>query len=142
MRIATLIVATALASSAMAQDASPTTYYFVEDKICTVLVDFQKQRDDIERLSGDQRLLRLIRSLVGEFAVNGATKCKGSDSIRMMAVYIPGVDSYDRPDFPNRVNIVRIDGSSTEFNAASQQDFTDIKKVQLVLAITTFDQRP
>jgi hypothetical protein len=77
-----------LVLTAVAQTSALPSYYFVEDKTCTVLVDFQDQRSDIERMRGDQRLLRLINGLLSEFAANGPTKCGGADVIRMMAVYI------------------------------------------------------
>jgi len=131
-----------LVLTAVAQTSALPTYYFVEDKMCTVLVDFQDQRSDIERMSGDLRLLRLITDLLSEFASNGPTKCGGADVIRMMAVYIPGVDNYGRPDFPNRVNVVRIDGGAATLESASKHDFTDINQIKSILTVTTFDQKP
>lgn len=136
-----VVTIAAVVADTMAQAAGPTTYYFVEKQTCTVLVDFQKQRDEIERLSGDAHALRLIRGLVDEFAANGAKKCGVLDSIRMMAVYIPGVDNYGRPDFPNRVNVLRIDASAENLLAAARQDLKDLKSVPPALAITTFDRK-
>jgi hypothetical protein len=128
-----------MTAAALAQVGILPAYYFLEQKTCTILVDFQKERVDIERLNRDARLLRLVRDLVAEYAKDGPAKCVGADHVRMMAVFIPGVDSYGRPDFPNRINILRIEADPEKLLLAARQGLTDFNAVKSTLSVTTFD---
>ena len=97
---------------AIAADTLPpaTAYYFPRPDLCTVMVDFQKGRGTVESLKGDKRTITLVQNLAAEFDRN-AGKCGDSPKIRMLAVFINGVDVYGRTDFGNRVNLLKLEAA-------------------------------
>jgi hypothetical protein len=107
--LAALLVAT---PTAMAADTlpPPTAYYFPRPELCTVMVDFQKGRSAVESLKGDKRTISLVQNMATEFERN-ANKCGDSPKIRMLAVFIKGVDVYGRTDFGNRVNLLKLEAA-------------------------------
>jgi hypothetical protein len=103
--------------AAAAEAMKPTAYYFPRKESCTVMMDFQKSREKLRGLNGETRALELARSMLVEWLANAAGKCDGSSKVTMLAVYIPGVDVYGRPDFGNRTNLMKLEGDATKLQA-------------------------
>jgi len=124
-------------SGTIAAETLP-TFYFPEGESCTALVDFQKIRGDLTKKSEEERSQTIVRQLLTEFSANGVNKCGTAKQVRLMAVYIPGTDNYGRPDFPNRINILRLNGSATEMAAAAHQDWKTTKDLNPAIRIERF----
>lgn len=125
-------------TSAGAAAADRATYYFPEQQTCTVLVDFQKERPELQGLAADARSLQLVRRLVDEFAKNGQSKCPAAQKVKMMAVYIPGVDNYGRPDFSNRVNLLMIEADISTIRSVAEKPPADLATAKSQLSVTVF----
>lgn len=93
-------------------DAMVKVYYFPEQTVCTLIVDFERRRDELEALDADARSLELAKTMVGEFSANGGQQCNSAPTVRMMATYIVGVDTYGRPNFASRVNLLLLEGQA------------------------------
>lgn len=106
-----------LGSCLSADVLKPLAYYIPRQDTCTVMMDFQKVRSRVTGLAGDVRTIELSRGMLAEFLVNAAAKCKGASKVTMMAVYIPGVDLYGRPDFGSRTNLMQLVGDAAKLQA-------------------------
>jgi len=126
------LVTVAAVSTARAEDLP--TYYFPERTLCTALVDFQKNRRELQKLSRAERNQLIARELVREFVTNGKKKCENVSLVRVQAIYIPGTDNYGRPDFPNRINLLRLEGAPEDFTAAGNN-----KDLPAAIKVTTFE---
>ncbi len=109
-----LLIAAALLMTALPTPAANTlppviAYFFPRPELCTVMVDFQKGRNVVDSLKGDKRTIALVQSMTTEFDRNGKEKCGDAPRIRMLAVFINGVDIYGRTDFGNRVNLLKLE---------------------------------
>ena len=115
-------------------------YYFPEGRVCTLILDFQPTKDKLERLTGTPRTLSIATSLLSEVKVGGTEKCKTAEVIRMMAVYIPGVDNYGRPDFGSRLNLLRIDSTAAAINTFNDLAFKDIESLKKAVTLVPIDR--
>jgi hypothetical protein len=125
-------------SAALAQTAGLTAYYFPEDQQCTLLVDFQPRRSELEPLGKDARSLALAKAMLKEFSAHGAEKCPGSKSVRLIAVYIPGTDTYGRPDFGSRTNLLRLEGSNEAVAQGAASDAVTTDQLVKLLNLTVY----
>lgn len=123
---------------AQAQASNPTSYYLPEDGQCTVLVDFQARRSELNQLDKEPRILVLARAMLKEFASSGAEKCPQADRVRLLAVYIPGTDNYGRPDFGNRTNLLLIEGSMAATAQSAAADLATRDQLDKSLKVTVY----
>lgn len=92
-------------------------YYFPKSDICTMMIDYQLSAASLGQAKGVAKSILLVRSMLNEFASNGAQKCKGAPTIRMLAVMVSGKDSYGRPDFGSRTNLLKLEGHADKLSA-------------------------
>ena len=110
-------------ASAIGAKLNLKAYYFPNPNVCTVMVDFQKSTSEILKTSGDKRVQLLSANLLAEYGANGQVGCKTPVKVRMLAVLVPGVDNYGRPDFGSRTNLIRLEGNVDKFRSlASSRD--------------------
>jgi hypothetical protein len=125
-----------LAPGVGADPLKPNPYYFPRPDMCTVMMDFQKVRSRLTDLAADARAIELSRGMLAEWSASGAEKCSGASKVTMMAVYIPGVDVYGRPDFGRRTNLMRLVGDAAKLQAlgrsANQLTMTELRGVASV----------
>jgi hypothetical protein len=108
----------------------PKPYYFSEGALCTLMVDFQPSRARVESLGAEERQTSLIREMIRVFQQSGQAQCSAAGRVRLVAVFIPGLDNYGRPNFASRQNIVRADGPvSAIATIPDQASFADLSKV-------------
>lgn len=114
-------------------------YYFPRPELCTVMIDFQKGRSAVENLKGDERTLALAQNMAAEFDRNGKQKCGDAARIRMLAVFINGVDVYGRTDFGNRVNLLRLDADTKNLRQlASYSDRLTLAQIKNLSQLETY----
>jgi hypothetical protein len=136
-----LILATALGSAttiAAIEPLKPAAYYFPRQEACTVMMDFAKARDKVRGLAGDARNLELTRGMLAEWSVNAADKCKGAGKVALLAVYIPGLDVYGRPDFSNRTNLLKLEGQADKLQALARASGLTMELVRKSSAVEIF----
>lgn len=121
-----------------ALDEPVVTYYFNQGGICTGIVDFQSARSKLESADKETMLLLLTRRMIGEVIQDFPTRCDGATDVRMIAVYIPGVDNYGRPDFANRINLLRLDGDRDGFLMKDSVELKSLEDVKRLFSITEF----
>lgn len=132
-------VLVSLASSvALAQDKPITHYYFPEGDECTAVLDFQSRRGDLEKSSVEKKTLVLANELLRDFSLNGSEKCQGAKRIHLLAVFIPGVDNYGRPDFPGRVNLLRLDGTIDQMTNGMKREYRDVSELKAAFTVTGY----
>ena len=107
----------AVGSCLSADVLKPGAYYFPRQDTCTAMMDFQKVRAKLNGLDGDARAIELSRGMLAEFSASGAAKCPGASRVTLLAVYVPGVDLYGRPDFSNRTNLMKVEGDAAKLLA-------------------------
>ena len=95
--------------SSKPKDLISSAYYFPKTDVCTVMIDYHSSIEKIDKLQGDTKSLTLIRSMLNEYTSNGTQKCMGAPLVRLLAVLIPGKDSYGRPDFGSRINLLKLE---------------------------------
>lgn len=111
----------AIDGAAAAADPLPlTAYYFPRSAPCTVMADFQKARDKVAAFSSQERAIALVRSMAVEFDKKGREQCPGAATVRMIAVFIGGVDIYGRPDFGNRTTLLKLEGDVVKLKRLAQ----------------------
>jgi hypothetical protein len=123
---------------ASAQSPALTPYYFPEGDVCTLALDFQPRRSEIEAASKDSRSVILAESLLREYSTQGSEKCPGAKTVKLLAILIPGVDSYGRPNFAGRVNLLRLEGSSEQVNAVAKSHPQNPAQLQELLTVTIY----
>jgi hypothetical protein len=133
-----LLAAVLCGTAAFAEPSGLTPYYFPEGEECTLALDFQPRRTEIEAATGDQRSVLLAEGLLQEFSAQGSTKCPGAKTIRLLAIFIPGVDNYGRPNFPERVNLLRLEGSSDQVNVAATKHAENLPQLKELLTVTSY----
>ena len=99
----------------------PTAYYFSRQDACTVMMDFQKIRSRVDGLAAEARAIELSRAMLAEWSATAEAKCPAAAKVTMMAVYIPGVDVYGRPDFGRRTNLMRLEGDAAKLQALGRK---------------------
>lgn len=119
-------------------------YYFPRPDSCTVMVDFQPAASTLQGVRGEARAAMLASTMLREFAPNAAGKCKSAGTVRLLAVMIKGVDSYGRPDFGNRANLLRLEGDALRLgqlaNAHSTVTLARIRSVATVESLTDLEK--
>jgi hypothetical protein len=123
---------------AFAQMPNLVSYYFPESEQCTLVLDFQPHRSELEQMSKEVRSLTLAKDLLKEFKTNGSDKCPEARSVRLLAVFVPGTDNYGRPDFGRRINLLRLEGSLETVLKGAEKDFATTEQVRDLLTITVF----
>ncbi len=115
-----LIAAAAISmiGDAAAQSTPLVPYYFPQGETCTLMLDFQTRRATLEAMPPDARNTALLREMVAEFRSGSAARCPGASKATLLAVFIPGVDSYGRPNFGSRQNLIRADGAADAIKRA------------------------
>jgi hypothetical protein len=88
------------------------TFYFPKPELCTVMVDFEPSREAVAATKDEARTLLLARTMLRDYATNGKSKCQGAARVRLLAMFITGVDNYGRPDFGARQNLIRMDADA------------------------------
>lgn len=91
-------------------DTAPPCYYYSAGRICTMMMDFQSIRHRLDSLDQEKRQAEIALIMAQEFSRGGASKCPQAEKVRLEAVYVPTKDNYGRPDFRQRIQIMRIDG--------------------------------
>ena len=124
--------------AAFAQEKPVTRYYFPEGEECTAVLDFQSRRGDLEKSPADRKMLLLANELLRDFSVNGSEQCQGAKRIHLLAVFIPGVDSYGRPNFAGRVNLLRLDGTTDQIRNGAKRDYHDVSDLKATLTVTDY----
>jgi len=107
-------------------DGPTDSYFFNEAGVCTLIVDFSKQKSELDRLGAEQRRASLARTLISSFRQQGGAKCPHVPSVRALAVYIPGVDSYGRPKFGSRVNLLKLEAPAEAFNSTAAEQVVSL----------------
>lgn len=111
----------AIAVAAAAADPIPlTAYYFPRPETCTVMVDFQKARSRVAAFSSQERVIAIVAAMAAELEKNGRDKCAGAARVRLIAVFIQGVDMYGRPDFGTRTNLLKLEGAAARLKNLAQ----------------------
>jgi len=112
------IAAISVAGDVAAQSAPLAHYYFPQGETCTLMLDFQTRRATLETMAPDARNAELLREMVAAFRSGYAAHCPNASKATLLAVYIPGVDSYGRPNFGSRQNLIRADGAADAIKRA------------------------
>lgn len=86
------------------------SYYFPkQDGTCTALIDFHTQPELTTEVEKDtNKSSKLVQQMAHDFITKGIEKCANAKTVTLMAVRIDATDNYGRPDFKNRVNILKI----------------------------------
>jgi hypothetical protein len=108
------------------EEEASKAYYFPEEANCTVMVDLADKKDMLDDLSEAERKLSIAELLVSEYDANGKEGCEDATSVKLLAVYISSVDSYGRPNFGDRINLIRLDGDAA---ALRDVDFSKIEDI-------------
>ncbi len=114
-------------------------YYLPHDGDCTVLVDFECVREELQGLDSDGRMVRLAQQVIEEFQQHGAEKAKKAQQIELLAVYIKGRDKYGRPNFANRTDLLKIRGSAEEFHKLNAAELKDVEQIRKHLDVEVFE---
>lgn len=133
--LAALIASLCGTSSAMngmeAKGILGIAYYFPKSDICTIMIDYQPSVARVRQAKSDAKSILLASSMLNEYAANGAQKCKSAPTVRMLAVLIPGKDSYGRPDFGSRTNLLKLEGRADKLEAlATGRDHLSLPMIQ------------
>lgn len=119
-----------LASQARAQSAGTPSFYFTERETCTLIVDFQAQKAALDALPKEGKALALAKGLIAEFKRQGASNCPDTKELIALAVFIPGVDNYGRPNFGSRVNLLKIKSEISDVGSLSVVDLKNFSDVE------------
>lgn len=115
-----------------------TAYYFPGAANCTVMMDFAPAHGVLDALPKDEREASLAVQMLREVAANAA-KCGGSQTIRALAVEIPGTDNYGRPNFGSRKNLLVIEGPAAAMvNRADGETIRNVGQLEPELKITEY----
>ena len=106
--------------------SEPYSYYFPEGKTCTLMTDFQAQAALMKDVaSNNRRFSQALHQMLSDYQRQGVHQCVGATRLTMVAVLINGRDNYGRPDFPNRTELFRLEGPSSDIQAlGTRNDWT------------------
>jgi len=130
------VAAMSIAGDVAAQSAALASYYFPQGDACTLMLDFQSRRAALEAMTPDARNAALLHEMIAEFRSGSAARCPNASKAVLLAVFIPGVDSYGRPNFGSRQNLVRADGAVEAIRRAAPD--ADAAELARILTIAPF----
>jgi hypothetical protein len=121
----------------LALDAGLKSYYFKQGELCVALIDFEPEGAQLAAMPAELRETTLVNAVLDDYRLRGAKECNGTKLARLIAVRIPGVDSYGRPAFGSRVNLLQIEGAIDALTAIASSPSRDVTKLSQ-LTITRY----
>ena len=111
----------------LSQESPPQAYFFQNGKSCSVLFNFSSQKESLEKMSSNDKLDSIIKTMFIQYNNEHLNYCPDVESVTMLGAYIDGFDSYGRPDFGARIEIVRVEADEIKI----KDNFKKIKNLSL-----------
>lgn len=101
------------------------SFYFPKnDQTCTALIDFHAQPELTNNIESNiSKTNHLIQQMAQDYLTTGVSKCQHAKNVTLWAVRIDNTDNYGRPDFKNRINILKINAPTEKMTMLAKKSF-------------------